>query len=87
MNSRVELRIDDDIKKRAVDRLKGSGLSLSDYLRASIGTLANEGLPKGIGMPNQDTLDSIFEMVDSINGNKKLDIAHNREELDNLLNG
>lgn len=85
-NARIEVRIDNDTKIKALSRLQNTGLTLSDYLRASVSTLANEGLPKGFGAPNAEVLTSINEAIDDMDHSKSLPTAHTYRELDHLLN-
>ncbi|WP_125768466.1 type II toxin-antitoxin system RelB/DinJ family antitoxin [Lapidilactobacillus wuchangensis] len=85
-NARIEVRIDNNIKLKALAQLKDTGLTLSDYLRASVSTLANEGLPKGFGAPNAEVLASLTEAIDDLEQQRQLPTAHNRQELEQLLN-
>jgi DNA-damage-inducible protein J len=85
-NARIEVRIDNDIKIKALDQLKNTGLTLSDYLRASVSTLASEGLPNGFGAPRAEILASINDAIDDLEHHKQLPAAHDRHELEQLLN-
>ncbi|EHO50035.1 type II toxin-antitoxin system RelB/DinJ family antitoxin [Lentilactobacillus kisonensis] len=82
----VSVRINPDIKKRAIERLAKSGLSLSDYTRIAITSVANDGLPKYFGIPNADVLDAVGEMIDDATGKKRMPEAHSLKELKERLN-
>lgn len=82
----VSVRINPDVKKRAIEKLAKSGLSLSDYTRIAIRSVANDGLPKYFGIPNSEVLGAVNEMIDDATGKKHMPEAHDLNELKERLN-
>lgn len=85
-SKRVDARIDPEIKKRAQDELSRHGLSMSEFIRIVVTSVANDGLPKHFGIPNEVVNKSLMEMIDDLSDQKKLPHAHNLQELEKLLN-
>lgn len=83
--ARIEARIDGNIKNKAKDVLANHGLTISDFMRMTLTTVANEGLPKYYSIPNRELRDSIQEIADDLSGKEKLPEAHSIKELDRLL--
>lgn len=83
--ARIEARIDGTIKSKAKDILADHGLTISDFMRMTLTTVANEGLPKYYSIPNRQLKDSIQEVIDDLSGKEKLPEAHSLKELDQLL--
>ncbi|MGF2384803.1 type II toxin-antitoxin system RelB/DinJ family antitoxin [Lentilactobacillus otakiensis] len=84
--ARIEARIDSEIKDKARIELANHGLTISDFIRMTLTTIANEGLPKYYSLPNKELLDSLQEVVDDISGKKQLPEAHSSVELEHMLN-
>lgn len=83
--ARIEARIDGTIKSKAKDVLDNHGLTISDFIRMTLTTVANEGLPKYYSIPNRQLKDSIQEVVDDLSGKERLPEAHSLKELDQFL--
>lgn len=83
--ARIEARIDGTIKSKAKDILANHGLTISDFMRMTLTTVANEGLPKYYSIPNRQLKDSIQEVVDDLSGRENLPEAHSLKELDQFL--
>ena len=85
-DERIESRIDSDTKRKAQAALSRHGLSMSEYIRVIVTSVANEGLPKDFGMPNKVLTDSLMEAVNDMAGKSELPVAHTRNELEQELN-
>lgn len=83
--ARISARIDNVIKEKAVKQLKAHGLSLSEFVRVTVTTVANNGLPKDWGLPNKKVLASLDEVVDDLNDDHLVK-TKNKKELEKLLN-
>ena len=51
--ARIEARIDGTIKSKAKDVLANHGLTISDFIRMTLTTVAHDGLPKYYSIPNR----------------------------------
>lgn len=70
--TRIEARINSDIKQKAQDELSQHGMTISEYVRAAITTVAYQGLPDDFGYPSSQVIESLNEMADDISGQNKL---------------
>jgi DNA-damage-inducible protein J len=84
MDARVDSRVPIEIKKKASKELAAHGLSISSFIRMTLSSVANDGLPKYWGIPNVQTMSSIDEAVDDLNTHK-LKSASSYDELEKLL--
>lgn len=84
--ARIEARIDPAIKNKAKTVLASHGLTISEFVRMTVTTVANQGLPKYYSLPNQELNSSLEEMLDDLSGKEKLPEAHNFKELEKSLN-
>lgn len=84
-NGRINTRINSDIKIKAEKYLAEHGLTLSEFVRIAVTTVANNGLPNNWGIPSPEINQSILEMVDDLN-DPKLKRANSLSELESLLN-
>ena len=84
MDARVDSRIPVDIKEKAGKELAAHGLSISSFIRMTLASVANDGLPKHWGIPNAETMSSINEAVDDLK-NPQLTGASSYNELEKLL--
>ncbi|KRL20328.1 type II toxin-antitoxin system RelB/DinJ family antitoxin [Lentilactobacillus kisonensis] len=84
--ARIEARIDSDVKNKAKTVLEAHGLTISDFIRMTLTTVANEGLPKYYSIPNRELIDSLQEVIHDLAGKKELPGADNLDELEKLLN-
>ena len=50
--ARVSARIDQETKNKAEEVLSNHGLSISEFIRMNLTTVANQGLPDYYGLPN-----------------------------------
>ena len=50
--ARVSARIDQETKNKAEEVLSKHGLSISEFIRMNLTTVANQGLPDYYGLPN-----------------------------------
>ena len=85
MDARVDSRVPVDVKEKASKELAAHGLSISSFIRMTLSSVANDGLPKYWGIPNAETMLSISEAVDDLNDHK-LKGASSYDELEKLLN-
>lgn len=72
-NARIEARIDPKIKSKAQDELSKHGMTISEYVTATITTVATQGLPKDFGVPNAEVMRSLYEVADDQNGKAKME--------------
>lgn len=86
MMARIEARIDSTIKDKAKDVLANHGLTISDFMRMTLTTVANNGLPKYYSIPNRELKASLKEVVEDLSGKKTLSEAHSVKELNKMLN-
>ncbi|MCD2257466.1 type II toxin-antitoxin system RelB/DinJ family antitoxin [Lactobacillus sp. CC-MHH1034] len=84
-SDRINTRIDPKIKQKAQEQLAQHGLTMSEFVRVVITTVANNGLPKYYGFPNQQVVNSLTEVADDIAGTTKLKSANSQSELEQLL--
>ncbi|MHA5207632.1 type II toxin-antitoxin system RelB/DinJ family antitoxin [Oenococcus oeni] len=84
-SSRIDTRIDPMIKKKAEKQLTQHGLTMSEFIRMVVTTVANEGLPEYYGFPNDQVVKSLDEVTDDLAGTKKLKSATSKQELERLL--
>lgn len=85
-SERINTRISPDIKERAQIELAKKGLTISEYMRIVLTSVANEGLPQHFGQPSSELLDAIGEMLTVVNGDKKADnTASSLDELNREL--
>ena len=81
--ARIEARIDGTIKSKAKDVLANHGLTISDFMRMTLTTVAHDGLPKYYSIPNRQLKNSLQEVIDDdLFGKEKLPEARNLKELD-----
>ncbi|MBM0046689.1 type II toxin-antitoxin system RelB/DinJ family antitoxin [Anaerococcus sp. mt242] len=83
--ARVSARIDQETKNKAEKELSKHGLSISEFIRMNLTTVANQGLPDYYGIPNEETMAAIYEMVETLNSNSKMEPI-SFEEINNLFN-
>lgn len=83
--ARVSARIDQETKNKAEEVLSKHGLSISEFIRMNLTTVANQGLPDYYGIPNETTMAAIYEMVETLNSNSKMEPI-SFEEINNLFN-
>lgn len=83
---RIETRIDSATKNKAKAVLANHSLTISEFVRMIVTTVANNGLPKYYSFPNQELSDSLQEVTDDLAGKKKLPEEHSFEELEEMLN-
>ena len=83
--ARIEARIDGTIKSKAKDVLANHGLTISDFMRMTLTTVAHDGLSKYYSIPNRQLKNQIQEVIDDLCGKEKLPEARNLKELDQLL--
>lgn len=84
-STKINARIDPQIKQKAQQQLKRHGLTLSEFIRMILTTVANDGLPKYYGLPNKKVMASLDEVIADLSGKKKLKGAKNINELNKLL--
>ena len=84
MDWRVDSRVPMDVKEKASKELAAHGLSISSFIRMVLSSVANDGLPKYWGIPNAETMSSIYEAVDDIK-QPHLKSASSYDELEKLL--
>lgn len=85
-SARINTRIDPEIKEKAQEQLAQHGLTMSEFMRIVVTTVANDGLPEYFGLPNSKVVSSINEIADDLSGTSKLKSANSKSELENLLN-
>ncbi|WP_282929003.1 type II toxin-antitoxin system RelB/DinJ family antitoxin [Anaerococcus sp. Marseille-Q7828] len=71
--ARVSARIDQLTKTKAEKELSKHGLSISEFIRMNLTTVANQGLPDYYGMPNETTMAAIYEMIDTLKNKEKVE--------------
>jgi len=86
-SSRINTRIDPVIKKKAQEQLAQHGLTMSEFMRVVVTTVANNGLPQYYGFPNKQVDRSLTEVAEDLSGTKELKSTTNKQELEQLLNG
>ncbi|MCV3739899.1 type II toxin-antitoxin system RelB/DinJ family antitoxin [Lentilactobacillus hilgardii] len=84
--ARIEARIDDETKRKAVAELKKHRITLSAFVKAQVATVANEGLPPYYSMPNVKKDKAVQEIADDLTGKKKLKGSTSSDDLERLLN-
>lgn len=47
---RFDMRIDHNVKNKAQNELKKHGMTLTEYVRSNLTTIANYGLPRNFGL-------------------------------------
>jgi len=85
LKTRIEARINSDIKSKAQEELSRHGMTISEYVRAAITTVANEGLPKDFGFPSTIVMDSLNEVADDLSGTTKSPSFDDEKSLMNNL--
>lgn len=85
MDARVDSRVPIDIKEKASKELSAHGLSISSFIRMTLTSVANDGLPKYWGIPNTKTMSSIDKAIDDMK-DPHLRSANSYDELEKLLN-
>ncbi len=85
MDARVDSRVPVDIKQKASKVLADHGLTISSYIRITLTSVANDGLPKYWGIPNAETMASLEEAIEDLK-DSKLKGASSYDELEKLLN-
>ena len=71
--ARVSARIDQLTKTKAEKELSKHGLSISEFIRMNLTTVANKGLPDYYGMPNETTMAAIYDMIDTVKNQDKIE--------------
>ena len=71
-SARIEVCIDPKIKSKAQEELSKYGMTISEYVRATITTVATQGLPKDFGIPNAEVMRSLYEIRDNQNSETKM---------------
>lgn len=84
-SSRIDTRIDPVIKKKAEEQLTQHGLTMSEFVRIVVTTVANHGLPEYYGLPNDQVVKSLAEVTDDLAGTTELKSATDKQELERLL--
>lgn len=84
MDARVDSRVPVDVKEKASKELAAHGLSISGFIRMTLSSVANDGLPKYWGIPNVETMASIDEAIDDMKS-PHLKSASSYDELEKLL--
>lgn len=84
--ARIEARIDDETKQKAIAELKKHQITLSAFVKAQVATVASDGLPPYYSIPNIKQDEAIQEIADDLTGKKKLKSATSSDELERLLN-
>ena len=84
MDARVDSRVPVDVKEKASKELAAHGLSISSFIRMTLSSVANDGLPKYWGIPNAETMSSIDEAIDDMK-KPHLKGASSYDELEKLL--
>lgn len=82
---RINVRIDPDIKEKAESQLKKQGLTISEFVRATLTSVANEGLPEHFMIPNQETMAGIKEAIETIQGKTDLPGTNDPKKLLEML--
>lgn len=82
--ARVSARIDQATKTKAEEELSKHGLSISEFIRMNLTTVANQGLPDYYGIPNQTTMAAIDEMLEDLKNIDKLE-AISYEDIQSLF--
>ncbi|WP_143462149.1 type II toxin-antitoxin system RelB/DinJ family antitoxin [Levilactobacillus enshiensis] len=82
---RVSTRISKSVKVKAQANLEKRGLTIAEYMRIVLSSVAENGLPTNFGQPNQEVLDSIHEMIDA-KANDNLLPGGTVEEFERKLN-
>ncbi|MFT8406922.1 MAG: type II toxin-antitoxin system RelB/DinJ family antitoxin [Liquorilactobacillus nagelii] len=85
-SSRINTRIDPVIKKKAQEQLAQHGLTMSEFMRIVVTTVANNGLPQYYSFPNNQVVRSLAEVSENLAGTTDLKSATNKQELEQLLN-
>lgn len=85
MDARVDSRVPIDVKEKASKELAAHGLSISSFIRMTLSSVANDGLPKYWGIPNTATMQSINEVIDDMKA-PHLKSVSSYDELEKLLN-
>lgn len=85
-DARIFTRIDSNVKQMAQEELAKHGLTMSEYLRIVVTSVAYDGLPKHFGLPNADVMASLQEVADDLSGKHPLPSASTPEELEKMLN-
>ncbi|WP_076459430.1 type II toxin-antitoxin system RelB/DinJ family antitoxin [Limosilactobacillus caccae] len=85
MDARVNSRIPIDVKEKANKELAAHGLSISSFIRMTLTSVANDGLPKYWGIPNAETMSSIDEAINDMK-DSHLKSANSYDDLEKLLN-
>lgn len=83
--ARISARIDESTKEKAVMQLKNHGLSLSEFVRMMVTTVAKNGLPNDWGLPNKTVLSSLDEVVADLKDNH-LTKTSDKKQLEKILN-
>lgn len=84
MDVRVESKIPIEVKEKASKELEEHGLSISDFIRRILSSIAKDGFPKSWEIPNAETISSINEAIDDMK-NPHLKSATSSKEVEDLL--
>jgi len=82
---RINARVQHDVKVRAQIELEKNGLTISEYLRIVLTSVANNGLPEHFAQPKQEVVDSIMETTDAMTNNKSLSGGTSKEAFERSL--
>lgn len=85
-SAKISPRIDLETKERAQKQLAQHGLTMSEFMRVMVTTIANQGLPRYYGFPNEQVIKSVNEVKDDLAGTKPLEGADGKATLEKLLN-
>lgn len=84
--ARIEARIDEETKKKAIAELQKHQITLSEFVQAQVATVALDGLPPYYSMPNAGQDKAIQEIADDLTGKQKLPGVTTPDDLERLLN-
>ena len=56
INGRFDIRINPRIKAKAQKQLKKHGITLTEYIRSNLTTIANYGLPRNFGLNDAEEI-------------------------------
>ncbi len=68
--ARIETRIDDETKEKAIAKLQKSQITLSEFVRAQVAMVVSDRLPPFYPMPNVNQERAIPETADDLTGKK-----------------
>lgn len=83
---KVQARVIPSVRDKANAVLQARGITMSQFIRTMVTSVAEGQLPEDFGIPNKQVMSSLLEMADDLNGSKPLPVAHSRQELERELN-